>query len=79
MSREACARVQKRVDEEMGEAQEKVREGDLGTKRGGDVKVKKVIADVKCRKCPCKLRAQNDALNVTAWKLSETKAKGVRE
>lgn len=31
--REACARVQKRVDEEMGEAQEKVREGDLGTKR----------------------------------------------
>lgn len=50
MSREACARVQKRVDEEMGEAQEKVREGDLGTKRGGDVKVKKVIADVKCRK-----------------------------
>lgn len=30
-------------------------------------------------KGPCKLRAQNDALNVTAWKLSETKAKGVRE
>lgn len=50
MSRKACARVQERMEEELGEAQEKVREGDLGTKRGGTFKVKKVIADVKCRK-----------------------------
>ena len=50
MSRKACARVQERMEEEMGDTQEKVREGDLGTKRGGNFKVKKVIADVKCRK-----------------------------
>ena len=50
MSREACARIQERRDEDMGVAQEKVREGDLGTKRGGNFKVKKVITDVECRK-----------------------------
>jgi len=30
-------------------------------------------------KSSCKLSAQNDASNVTAWTFSEIKAKGVRE